>query len=100
MSAVETLLTSYIMPTAVIVSAAATTTTAVFAWRLYTAVKLHDRALFGEPEVEGHDGIIEQVEANEERSERHRLVLKRYDLMPSEDDFYRGGNRDADEDGA
>lgn len=86
-----TLLQQFILPVAVIVSAAATTTTATFAWRLYRITSAHDRALFGEDRVDGHDGIVEAVNENTERSERNRRVLRAHDMVPrGQGDFYRG----------
>jgi len=77
----------------VLVSAAATTTTAAFAWKTYQAVNVHDRALFGSPAVDGHDGIVKAVNENTERSEVNRRVLRVNDMVPPQGDFYRGGGR-------
>jgi len=88
-----TLVSQFILPVAVLVSAAATTTTAAFAWKLYTAVESHDRALFGEPRVDGHDGLVDAVNDNTERSEVNRRVLRANDMEPPQWDFYRGGGR-------
>jgi hypothetical protein len=94
----EILLSQYLIPVAVMVSAAATTSTAVFAWKTWQAVNTHERALFGEDDVRGHDGIIEAVNENTERSERNRRVLRAHDLVPAGDDFlYRGGSSAEDD---
>ncbi|ALJ99693.1 hypothetical protein BGV91_gp30 [Haloarcula californiae icosahedral virus 1] len=93
MSAAGTLVSQFVLPLAVLVSAAATTTTAAFAWKLYQAVNTHERALFGEPEVNGHDGIVKAVNENSERSEVNRRVLRANDMVPPQGDFYRGGGR-------
>lgn len=83
-----TLLSSYVMPLAVLVSATATTATATFAYKLWQLSKLHDRALFGEEKLDGHDGIISEVERNrelaeenQERSEENEEVLTRQGLF-------------------
>ena len=71
------ILTEFILPFAVIVSAAATTTTAVFAYQLWKSNQLHDRALFGDDELET-PGLIHMVKA-------HRRVIKREHDLKSED---------------
>lgn len=76
---IVTLLTEYILPLAVTISAAATTTTAVIAVKLLRAVRTHERALFGEEPIEGDDGIICAVNQNTERSEENRIALKASD---------------------
>ncbi|AAY24960.1 ORF 34 [Haloarcula hispanica virus SH1] len=85
------IVSQYVLPVAVIVSAAATTTTAAIAWQLYRAVKTHERALFGEEAVNGHDGIVEVVNENTQRSEVNRRVLRAHDMVPPgpRGDFYR-----------
>jgi len=93
MSGLATLVSGYVLPVAVLVSAAATTTTAAFAWKLYSAVERHDRALFGEPRVDGHDGVVDAVNENTERSEVNRRVLRANDIVPPQGDFYRRGGR-------
>jgi len=98
MSGLATLVSGYVLPVAVLVSAAATTATATFAWKTWQAVNTHDRALFGEPEVNGHDGIVEAVNENTERSERNRRVLRAHDLVPrGQGDFYRDESSGDDE---
>ena len=78
------LVAQYIIPLAVMVSAAATTATAGIAWRLYSHVETHERALFGEQEVEGHDGIVTAVNENTQMTDTHRTVLRRHDLLDAE----------------
>jgi len=95
MTGLETLVAQYVLPLAVLVSAAATTTTAGFAWKTYQAVNVHDRALFGSDAVEGHDGVVDAVNENTERSEVNRRVLRVNDMVPPQGDFYRGGGRPA-----
>ena len=91
MSGLEALLVQFVVPLAVIVSAAATTTTTAIAYKLYTTVTVHERALFGEPEVNGHDGIVDAVNENTERSEVNRRVLRAHDMVPEgQGDYYRG----------
>lgn len=80
---ISTLLTEYLLPVAVLVSAAATTTTATFAWRLWRLSRTHDRALFGEDEVDGHDGIIESVNENSRMTREHRMTLRREGMTPA-----------------
>jgi len=74
-------LNDFIMPLAVIVSAAATTATATFAWRVYQLSQLHERALFGEEELDSHDGIVEAVNQNTKRTLYHRQILRESDAM-------------------
>jgi hypothetical protein len=95
----------WLVPTAVLVSAASTTATAAFAWRLYTTAKVHDRALFGAEAVEGHDGLVPAVNENTQLIDQNRQILRRNDLLPGHPDgLYRGveytaDDEDADNDG-
>ena len=75
-STASTLLYDLLLPLAVLVSAAATTATAAFAWRFYSAVETHERALFGDDDVDGHEGVLAAVNNNSERSERNRRRSK------------------------
>jgi len=93
MNTLGSLLSQFVLPLAVLVSAAATTATATFAWKLYSAVEEHERALFGEDRVDGHDGIVDAVNENTERSEVNRRVLRANDMVPPQGEFYRGGGR-------
>lgn len=71
------MLTGFIIPLAVLISAGATSATAVFAYHLWRTTLLHDRALFGEEELES-PGVLEMVMA-------HRRVIKReHDLRDEE----------------
>jgi len=88
-----TLVSQFLMPLAVLVSAAATTATATFAWKLYTMTRLHEQALFGSDAVDGHDGVVQAVNENTERSEKNRRVLRANHMVPPQGDFYRGGGR-------
>ncbi|AFD02308.1 putative protein 27 [Haloarcula hispanica icosahedral virus 2] len=83
MSVLPATLTEYVLPVAVLVSAAATTSTAAFAWRLWSLSRTHDRALFGEEEVDGHDGIIETVNRNQRMTREHRQTLRREGMTPA-----------------
>jgi len=81
-----TALTEFLLPLAVIVSAASATSTAAFVWKLYNMSKLHDRALFGDEELEGHDGLVDAVNRNtvavnenSQRVQRHRQALREAD---------------------
>lgn len=101
MSVLGTLVTNYLLPVAVLVSAGSATATATFAYKLWTLQKIHDRALFGEEAVDGHDGVVAAVNENTERSEVNRRVLRAHDLVPRQrDDFYRGDSDRGDEQAA
>ena len=81
----------YLVPVAVLVSAGATSTSAVIAWKLYQAVETHERTLFGESDVEGYDGVVAAVNENTQRSETNRRVLRAHDLVgPGQGSEYRG----------
>jgi len=84
-------LTLYLAPVAVIVSAAATTSTAVFAWRMHKTVNIHERALFGEQNV--HNGLVDAVNDNTEMTDKHRRVLREHDLI---DDAVHSQQTDTD----
>ena len=71
------ILAEYVLPLAVLVSAAATSATGVFAYQLWRSNQLHDRALFGDEELET-PGLIHMVKA-------HRRVIKREHDLSSED---------------
>lgn len=73
---------SFLLPLAVLVSAAATTSTAAVAWTLYQSLTVHERALFGDDEVDGHDGIVTAVNMNTRRSESNRRVLRVNEMAP------------------
>lgn len=73
----------FLLPVAVLVSAAATTAMAALAWTLYQSLTVHERALFGDEEVDGHDGIVTAVNMNTRRSESNRRVLRVNDMSPS-----------------
>lgn len=64
-----TLIYEFILPVAVIVSAAATTATAGFAYQLWRATELHDRALFGDEELD-RPGLLRMAR-------QHRAVIER-----------------------
>jgi hypothetical protein len=104
MQGLGTVVAQFVLPLAVLVSAAATTATATFAWKLYSAVEEHERALFGEDRVDGHDGIVNAVNKNTERSEVNRRVLRAHDMVPpGQGSYYRGGarpDRDGDDEQA
>lgn len=78
------LITQYILPTAVVVSAAATTTSAAIAWKLYQSVEQHERVLFGEDSIDTHEGILTAVHENQRRSERNRRILNDEGYIDSE----------------
>jgi len=85
------LLTEFVLPAAVIISAASASATATFAWKTWQAVKVHDRALFGEEAVNGHEGVIEVVNENSELSERNRKVLRQHGLVGHVEDVHEDG---------
>lgn len=98
-------LTAYLYPFAAIVSAAASTATAAAGWRLYRQHKKHSRTLYGEPEIDGHDGLVTAVNENSEMVDTHRRALRREDLMPAGVDRPRHTrpnwrDDDADDDGS
>ncbi|AGC65555.1 hypothetical protein K745_gp30 [Haloarcula hispanica virus PH1] len=88
------LVSQFVLPFAVVVSAAATTTMAALAWKLYRTVTSHDRALFGEEAVNGHDGVIQAVNENTTRSEVNRRVLRAHDMVPPgpRGDYYQAAS--------
>jgi len=82
---VENLLNHYILPLAVIISTAGTTTTAALAWKLYQSVQHHDRALFGADDIESHEGVIRTVNRNTEKVEVNRRALVREGMVRRRD---------------
>jgi hypothetical protein len=80
------ILQSFVLPIAVVVSAAGTTSSAVFAWKMYQSHRQHERALFGEEEVDGHDGIISTVNENTAMTDEHRRTLLKHDLINKDGD--------------
>jgi len=83
------LVSEYLIPVAVIVSATATTTSAVFLWRLFRGYQIHEQALFGVEEIEGHDGVVGAVNENTRMVDTHRRVLRRNDLIDEDNLFHR-----------
>lgn len=88
----EAILIEYVLPVAVIVSAAATTSTAVLAYKVYEAVQTHERTLFGEESHESYNGVVPVVKRNQQRSEKNRQILRSYEMVPWDDP----GDRDGD----
>jgi hypothetical protein len=97
----------FILPLAVILSSAAASAASALALRLYRKTSVHERALFGEEDVAGHDGIIKAVnnnsersEENRKRSERNRRVLRSNGLVRGHSRRSRSSRRrsDADDD--
>jgi hypothetical protein len=80
MTAVSDPVMAFVIPLSVLISAAATTTTAVIAWRLYKTVMVHDRTLFGEPEFDGRDGIVSSVNRTQHIAEQNRRDLRAADM--------------------
>ena len=75
------IIASFLLPLAVTLSATSATATAGIAWKLYQRTEAHDRALFGEDEFDGHDGLVTAVNENTAMTDRHRQVLKRHDMI-------------------
>jgi len=78
---VSALASNFLYPLAVVLAAGAASTTSVVAWKLYQTVENHDRALFGESDLESHDGIVSAVNENTRMTDQHRRVLRRHDLI-------------------
>lgn len=68
------MLSDIIIEVAAVVTAGSATTTAVAALATYRLVRKHDRILFGEPEVDEFEGIVDMVG-------EHRAVIDREGLL-------------------
>ena len=72
-----TLLVEFLLPVAVLISAAATSATAVFAYHLWQSTTVHDRVLFGDDDLH-YPGLVDMVNA-------HRRIIKHeHDLKAEE----------------
>ena len=72
-----TLLVEFLLPVAVLISAAATSATAVFAYHLWKSTTVHDRVLFGDDDLY-YPGLVQMVNS-------HRRVIKHeHDIQSDE----------------
>ena len=58
-----TALTEFVLPLAVLISAAATSATAVFAYQLWRTTSTHDRVLFGDDDI-AYPGVVHMVKSH------------------------------------